>query len=90
MSTDMKNLDPNEMQEIAGGADTKKPRAGGSPTPLPPKEGYKNYQITATDTMIRIADRFGTTVSALMAVNSQWIKDKSLIMTGYYMYVPVK
>ena len=38
--------------------------------------------------MIRIANRFHTTVDELMKVNSKWIKNKSLIMTGYYMYVP--
>ena len=40
--------------------------------------------------MIRIANRFNTTVDDLMRVNAQWIKNRSLIMTGYYMYVPEK
>ena len=82
-------LNLNELEEAAGGKGGTE-KAGGSPTPLPPKKGYKNYQITSTDTMIRIANRFDTTVDALMKVNSKWIKNKSLIMTGYYMYVPNK
>ena len=83
-----KELNLNELENAAGGAGSKKEKAGGSPTPLPYKEGYKSYKITATDTMIRIANRFNTTVDDLMRVNAQWIKNKSLIMTGYYMYVP--
>ena len=83
-------LNLNEMENVAGGAGAKREKAGGSPTPLPPKAGFKNYQITSTDTMIRIANRFHTTVDQLMRVNAQWIKNKSLIMTGYYMYVPEK
>ena len=83
-------LNLNEMEKAAGGAGAKKERAGGSPTPLPAKDGYRNYQIQSNDTMIRIADRFNTTVESLMNVNAQWIKNKSLIMTGYYMYVPDK
>lgn len=83
-----KELNLNELENAAGGATGKTERAGGSPTPLPAKTGYKNYKITATDTMIRIANRFHTTVDELMKVNSKWIKNKSLIMTGYYMYVP--
>ena len=85
----MENMELNleELEEAAGGK-KKKERAGGSPTPLPPKVGYKNHKITATDTMIGIAKKYKTTVDALMEVNAPWIKNKSLIMTGYYMYVP--
>ena len=85
-----KELNLNELEAAAGGASSKTEKAGGSPKPLPAKAGYKNYRITATDTMIRIANRFHTTVDDLMEVNSRWIKNKSLIMTGYYMYVPEK
>lgn len=90
MDTSKKELELNELESAAGGkGTTKRPRAGGSPTPLPYKEGYECHQITATDNLSRLANKYKTTVSELMNINSQWIKDKNMIMTGYYMYVPV-
>ncbi len=78
-------LNEEEMDDVAGG----KVRAGGSKNPLAPKAGYAVHKITATDTLIRIANKYGTTVAKIMAANPS-IKDKNLIRTGYYLYVPTK
>ena len=75
------NLD--EMEEVSGG----KVRAGGLKKKPGDKDGFIIHQITATDTMIRIAEKYGTTVSAIMACTPS-IKDKRWIRTGYYIYVP--
>ena len=83
-------LNIKELEEIAGGnTGKKKVPAGGLATRHADKPGYIIHQITATDTLIRIADKYKTTVQAIMACNSS-IKDKNLIRTGFYIYVPVK
>jgi len=87
MFDEIKELNPEQMEEVAGGK--KYVPAGGSPTPLPPKSGCIVHKITARDTLIRIAEKYNTTVAAIMRLNPS-IKDKSLIRTGYYIYVPVK
>ena len=83
-------LNVNELEAIAGGKDAKKKvPAGGLAKRPDDKPGYIIHQITATDTLIRIANKYKTTVQAIMACNSS-IKDKNLIRTGYYIYVPKK
>ena len=82
---ELNEMNPAELEEVTGG----KTAAGGSPTPLSPKAGYVVYRIAANDTLIRIANKYGTTVNAIMAANPS-IKDKRLIRAGYYNYVPSK
>lgn len=77
---DNKELNLNEMEEAVGGN-------GGSPTPLPLKDGYKVYRIADGDNLTRIAKRFNTTVPYLMQINPA-ITNKNFIRAGYYMYVP--
>ena len=75
-----KELNLNEMEEIAGGR-------GGSKLPLPPKGNLGVYQIVKGDTLSRIAKRFNTTVDYLVSINST-ITNRNDITAGYYMYVP--
>lgn len=80
-------LNVEELEEVTGGKNKGYVPAGGSPNPLPPKSGYAVHKIGVKDTLIRIAERYHTTVNAIMAANPS-IKDKNLIRTGYYLYVP--
>ena len=77
------DLSDEQLSEISGG----KVAAGGVRQKLPAKAGYIVHQITATDTLIRIANKYHTTVKAIKACNPS-IKDVRLIRTGYYIYVP--
>ena len=78
-------LNDEQLDDVSGG---KRVAAGGSPTRLPDKQGYVVYKIGAKDTLIRIANRYNTTAAKIQACNPS-IKDKNLIRTGYYIYVPV-
>ncbi len=80
METNMNELNLSEMEEAAGGM-------GGSGKKLPGKKGFKVYQIQKGDTLIRIANRFGTTADYLKKINPT-IKDKNDITAGFYIYVP--
>ena len=84
---DNNELNLNELEQAAGGAG--KVRAGGLKDKPAEKPGYKIHKISATDNLTRIANKYGTTVAAIMACNPS-IKDKNLIRTGYYIYVPAK
>lgn len=89
-NTENKSLEMNEeqLEEIAGGKDAKKKvPAGGLAKRPADKPGYIIHQITATDNLTRIAKKYNTTIAEIMACNSS-IKDKNLIRTGYFIYVP--
>ncbi|MBQ9289472.1 MAG: LysM peptidoglycan-binding domain-containing protein [Clostridia bacterium] len=70
-------LDLESMNEIFGGA-FKKPRA---------KAGYIIYQITATDTLIRIANKFGISSYKKILKWNPKIHNPRLIRTGDYLYI---
>ena len=70
----------NEMEAVTGGK-------GGSPTPLTPTAQYDVHRIKGGETLIRIANRYRTTVNYLMDINPT-ITNKNDITAGYYMYVP--
>ena len=77
-----------QLEGIAGGKTTKKKVAAGGLEKRPAdKPGYIIHQVSASDNLTRIAKKYNTTVSAIMSCNSS-IKDKNLIRTGYYIYVP--
>ena len=78
MSNEELNL--NEMETVSGGK-------GGSPTPLAPTAVFDVYRVESGDTLTRIAGKFKTSVSYLMAINPT-ISSKNDITAGYYMYVP--
>ena len=73
-------LDINELEPVSGGL-------GGSPTPLPDKEGYFVYCIQRGDVLTILARRYGTTLDAIMAANPT-IHDHNDISAGYYIYIP--
>lgn len=78
---EMQEMNLEEMDEVSGGR-------GGSKSKLAPKKGMIVYQIQHGDTLIRIAQRYGTTARKIAAVNPT-IKNMSDITTGYYIYIPV-
>ena len=74
----MDELNAEEMEEVSGGRITFKKRQD--------KAGWIQHQVTATDTLIRIANRYHTTVEQIMKDNPK-IKDKSKIYAGDYLYI---
>ena len=78
-------LNVEELEDVTGG----KVAAGGLKNKPAAKKGFVIHQIGVNDTLTRIANTYGTTVKALMDANPS-IKDKNLIRTGYYIYVPVR
>ena len=79
-------LNPEELEEVAGGA-VKQP-AGGSKDPLPEKSGCKVYRIMPGDTLTAIAKKNNTTPAKIVAVNDT-IRNPNSIRAGYYIYIPV-
>jgi len=77
---EIKELNLNEMEEVAGGR-------GGSPHMLPEKPGFKVYKIKSHDTLSKIAGRYGTTADYLKSINST-IHNVNDITAGFYIYVP--
>ena len=69
------------LDEVTGGA--------AKPT-KPAGKGLKWYQVVPGDTLIRIAERHGTTYKHLMELNKDIIKDASLIRTGSWIRVPAR
>ena len=67
----------DEMNDIFGGA-FRKPRA---------KKGFRIYQITATDTLIRIANKFGIRSYKEILKWNPKIHNPRLIRTGDYLYI---
>ena len=68
-------LSMEEMDQVSGGY--KKPAE---------KKGFIVVQIMKGDTLIRIANRYHTTVAQIMKDNPK-IKDKGLIYAGDYLYI---
>ena len=62
--------------------------AGGYKRPID-KKGFIIVQIVRGDTLIKIANRYNTTVEQIMKDNPK-IKDKRLIYTGDYLYIRKK
>lgn len=80
--TEMKELNLNEMEMIAGGKNE-----GGYEKKPPKKEGCHRYQIKSGDTLGKIARAKGTTVKKIMKVNPE-IKNENLIIIGCWIYIP--
>ena len=72
--SEINELNMEEMNQVAGGARPKE------------KEGFFIYQIVKGDNLSKIANKFGTTVSKILAANPK-IKDKNLIYAGDYIYI---
>ena len=75
-------LNLEEMEQVSGGT-------GGYPHRPEEKKGLDIYQIVRGDTLTKIANRFGTTVSRLKQLNPT-IHDINDITAGYFIYVPYK
>ena len=77
MTMNVLELGLNEMNDIVGGA-FRKPRE---------KKGFLIYQITATDTLIRIANKFGISSYKKILKWNPKIHNPRLIRTGDYLYI---
>ena len=80
----MKELNMNEMETVSGGV-----VAGGMKDKPAAKNGYIIHKITATDTVWALSRHYGCTMDDILKANPT-IQDKSLIRTGYYLYIPKK
>jgi LysM repeat protein len=78
-----------QVVEIPGGQEaTPTPTTASTTTPTPTPSGETTtYEVQAGDTLTRIAERFGTTVQAILAVNPQ-ITNPNLIYVGQVIRVP--
>ena len=79
----MKEMNLNEMENVSGGK-------GGSPKPLPPKEGCIVYQNEKGENLTKIAKWYGVTVAAIKAANPGIITNTNDITADYYIYIPKK
>ena len=84
MMDNMKELNMNEMETVSGGV-----VAGGMKDKPAAKNGYIIHKITATDTVWALSRHYGCTMDDIVRANPT-IQDKSLIRTGYYLYIPKK
>ena len=80
---DNMELNVNEMEKVAGGTVP----AGGVKERPNPKAGYEIVQIGPKDTLWGLAKKYNTTIEAIMKAKPS-IKDRNLIRTGYYLYIP--
>ena len=48
----------------------------------------KTYEVKKNDTLSKIAERFGVTVSAIQKANSSLIKDVNKIRVGWVLTIP--
>ena len=80
----MKELNMNEMETVSGGV-----VAGGMKDKPAARNGYIIHKITATDTVWALSRHYGCTMDDIVKANPT-IQDKSLIRTGYYLYIPKK
>ena len=77
-------LNLNEMEVVTGGV-----VAGGLKNKPANKAGYIIHKITNTDTVWNLSRHYGCTMDDILKANPS-IQDKSLIRTGYYLYIPKK
>ncbi len=74
-----KELNLDEMEQVVGGK-------GGSRTRLPDKDGYIVHKIKKGETLIKIAEQYGTTVDEILSENDT-IQNRNDITSGYYIYI---
>ena len=80
----MKELNLNEMETVNGGV-----IAGGMKNKPAAKAGYIIHKITATDTVWSLSRHYHCKMDDIVKANPT-IQDKSLIRTGYYLYITTK
>ncbi len=81
----MKELNLNEMAEVAGGKNEK----GWEYIPKNIPANCEVYQIRKGDTMSKIAQSRNTTTARLLQLNPK-ITNPNLIVIGFYLIVPKK
>lgn len=86
MENNMVELNVEQMEDVAGGAGIP---AGGLKNKPAPKAGYILHKITATDTVWGLSRKYHCTMDAILKANPS-IKDKRLIRTNYWLYIPAK
>ena len=74
-------LNLNEMETAAAGD-------GGYSKKPPAQSGYVLYQIQGGDNLNKIANRFRTTVNAIVKANKAVISNPNFIRAGFYIYIP--
>ncbi len=75
MSDEIKELNPEELEDVVGGY--RRPKE---------KSGFFIYKIQKGDNLTRLSNRFGCTIRDIMAWNPK-IKNKNLIYAGDYLYI---
>ena len=86
MDENMKELNVEALDEVAGGKNTD-PYGGYAKRPRE-KAGFIIYQIQSHDNLTRIAARHYTTVAAIMAANRDVLPNANRIRAGYFIYIP--
>ncbi|MBQ6425656.1 MAG: LysM peptidoglycan-binding domain-containing protein [Clostridia bacterium] len=73
MLEDLQEATMEDLANVTGGAGTR----------------FYIYTVKKGDTLSGIAKRYHTTVSELMFLNSEKIKDPDLIITGWKLLIPI-
>ena len=76
-------LNMNELELVNGGRAV----AGGLAHKPAAKAGYILHKITARDTVWGLSRKYHCSMDAILAANPS-IKDKRLIRTNYWLYIP--
>ena len=78
--TDMKELNLSEMEGVVGGRQHFKPEKD--------REGWIQHKVTATDTLIRIANRYGIKDwRKIREWNPHINHETNLLRTGEYLWI---
>ena len=77
-----RELNANELEQVTGGK-----KQGGYDKKPREKAHCKIYRIVHGDTLTKIANRYGTTVAKIMAVNPE-LTSADFIVAGLYIYIP--
>ena len=86
MEENMKELNEEMLEDVAGGKETVP--YGGYRTKPKARAGYTIYQIQSGDNLGKIAFNKHTTKDAIMAANRDVLKDPNRIRAGYFIYIP--
>lgn len=77
--TDIKELNLNELEQVVGGKRHFKPEAD--------KPGWTQHKVSASDTLIRIANRYGISDWRIIRKWNPHIPESNLLRTGEYLWI---